>query len=176
GRQPAAAADHHPAALPVLQPGRAAGVAVELGPAQRQRVGPDPDPRRVPERLLHVRPQQLHEAAAEVAERSREDGRRERLEAVLADHHAADVAGDRGAGHPGVHLDLQRLLLGGGAGAAGGGPTDHLVARQPRRRVLHRRQPDRRGVDVRRAADAARLLRAPALLHRRVDDRRRKGL
>jgi ABC-type sugar transport system permease subunit len=39
GRQPAAAADHHPAALPVLQPGRATGVAVELGPAERQRAG-----------------------------------------------------------------------------------------------------------------------------------------
>ena len=32
----------------------------------------------------------------------------------------------------------------------GRGPADHLVARQPRRAVLHGRQPDRGGVDVRR--------------------------
>ena len=38
-RQSAAAADHHPAAVPVLQPGGATGVALELGQAQRQRLG-----------------------------------------------------------------------------------------------------------------------------------------
>ena len=37
--QPVAAADHHPAALPVLQPRTASRLAVELGQAQRERLG-----------------------------------------------------------------------------------------------------------------------------------------
>ena len=51
-------------------------LALELRQAQRQRLGTDPDPRRVPERVLHLRAQQLHEAAAEVAERGGADRRR----------------------------------------------------------------------------------------------------
>ena len=60
--------------------------------------------------------------------------------------------------------------------AAGSRPADHLVAGQPQRPVFHGRQSHRGGVDVRRATDPDRLLRAAAVLHRRIDHRRREGL
>ena len=44
-------------------------------------------------------------------DRGRPGGRRRRLAAVLEHHHAAVPAGAGRAGHPGGHLDLQRLLL-----------------------------------------------------------------
>src|SRR5215203_4188435 len=60
--------------------------------------------------------------------------------------------------------------------AAGSRPADHLVAGQPQRPVFHGRQSHRGGVDVRRATDPDRLLRTAAVLHRRIDHRRREGL
>ena len=49
------------------------------------------------------------------------------LAAVLPGDHAAVPAGARGVGDARVHLDLQRLLLGGGAREPGRRPADHVV-------------------------------------------------
>ena len=58
------------------------------------------DQHRLPDRLLHLRAEQLHEDAAQGALRGRAGRRRERLAAVLADHAAAVPAGAGRPGHP----------------------------------------------------------------------------
>ena len=69
---------------------------------------------------------QLHEAAAQGVQRGGVvDGAR--VAAVLDRHHAADPARARGPGDAGVHLDLQRLLLGPGPDADRRRAADHVA-------------------------------------------------
>jgi hypothetical protein len=84
-----------------------------------------------------------------------------------------------GAGRPGdagVHLDLQRLLLGAGADANRREAADRLRVVEPQGRLLRRQQPDRRRRPAGSAADADRLLRAPAPVRARPHPRRHQGL
>ena len=62
-------------------------------------------------------------------ERRRAGRRRGGRAPVLRDHHAALPAGAGGAGDAPVHLDLQRLPVGGGADPVGRQAADHVGAR-----------------------------------------------
>ena len=77
------------------------------------------DPHRVPARLLHVRAEQLHEDAAQGADRGRAGRRRVGVAHVLAGHPAAVQAAAGRARDARVHVHLQRLLLGPGADVTG---------------------------------------------------------
>ena len=64
-RQPAApAGPAHPAVPAVTARSRCRPFMSDSGTLLRQLLGPDPDPRRLPDRLLRVRAEQLHEDAA----------------------------------------------------------------------------------------------------------------
>ena len=69
-RQPAPAAGHHHAALPDVPGPPAAAVPERQRRLLRPVLRHHGDPRRLPARVLHVRPEQLHEDPAERAERS----------------------------------------------------------------------------------------------------------
>ena len=111
-RQPAAAAGAARAAVPAVHLRPGAVLVQRLGRALRQLLGGDHHSYRLPDRLLHLRPEQLHEDAAQGAYRGRRRRRRQRAAAVLPDHPAAVPPAARRARDARDHLDLQRLLLG----------------------------------------------------------------
>ncbi len=91
--QPAATAVPADPAVPPLPGHPAAAVDERLRLDARQLLGSDPGQHRVPDRVLHVRPEQLHEDAAEGALRGRDGRRCQRLATVLAADVAAVPAG-----------------------------------------------------------------------------------
>ena len=96
-RQPDAAAGALPAAVPDLQAGAVARTSCPAARAparcSARKVVGDPDPHRVPDRVLHVRARQLHEDDPEGARRGGLGRRCRRRPAVLPGHAAADPAG-----------------------------------------------------------------------------------
>src|SRR5581483_11671839 len=132
--------------------------------------------RRLPDRLLHVRPVELHEDDPLLALRGGARRRRERDAPVLRDRAAALQAGHGGAGDARVHLDLQRLPLGDRVHELGRQAADHLVAPEPDRHLLHRQQPDLGGGAPRRRADDRRLRAAAAPVHQRPHARGEQGM
>src|ERR1019366_5072493 len=114
--------------------------------AQRQRsaVRPihrdHPDPRRLPGRVLHLRPEQLH---ADVAQGAQRGGPRRRCLALpdLPQRRAAALrAGPGGPRYARVHIHRQRLLLGPAADRDGLEAADHVGLEQPAGRVLNELQ------------------------------------
>ena len=100
--------------------------------------GADPGQHRLPDRLLHLRAQQLHEGPAPRDDRGGPGRRGRRPHPVLPHHPAAVPAGPGRAGHPPGHLDLQRVLLGHGADAVGRQVPHHQLPHEPAGPVLHR--------------------------------------
>ena len=105
-------------------------------------------PRRLPARLLHVRAEQLHEDAAEGAERGRAGRRRVGLADLRQRHPAALPAGP---GRPGdlevtwIYNDFFWALS---CMRTGDQAADHVGPEQPQGPVLHRQQPARGGRDL----------------------------
>ena len=94
------AAGHHRAALPAVPPPAGAQAAERQRAAVRPVHRDHPDPRRVPDRLLHVRAQQLHEDALEGADRGRPGRWRLGLDDLPPGHPAAVPAGPGGPARP----------------------------------------------------------------------------
>src|SRR4029079_9860149 len=175
GRQPPPGpGDHHPALL---------AVPVRAVPRQRQRQAPvrpvprrDPDQHRVPDGVLRLRPEQLHEDAVPRADRSRVGRWRLRLADLPERDPAALPAGARGPRDARVHVHLQRLLLGAAPDEERRQAPDHLRSQQPPGSVLHRHEP----AGGRRAPgghpDDPRLRLPPEAVHQRADARLDEGL
>src|SRR6266545_2924846 len=127
-------------------------------------------------RLLHLRAQQLHADDPARAHRGGADRRGVGVAPVLAGHHAALPSGAGRAGDAGVHLHLQRLLLGPGADVHRRQAADHLGAGQPPGHLFHRRQPDRRRRAAGRPADADRVPDVAAAVRARPDAGGHQGI
>ena len=157
--EPAAPAGPAHPRLPDVPRDPAADVHERERDDAQQLLGADLRQHRLPDGVLRLRAEQLHEDPAPRDLRVRRAGRGERVAPVLAADDAPRPAGPRGPRDAAGDLDLQRVLLGHRPHLARREVPGHERTEQPARAVLRRHQPRRRRVDHRRPTRPRRVLR-----------------